>query len=692
MCSPNVWFRAPGRARPWGTPRGFHVRHAARTLPGSIAIALLVLVAYLPALRAGYLWDDEQYVVHNSNLVRPDGMRRVWFEPQRTVQYYPMVHTVLRAEYRLWRLRPFGYHLVNVLLHALNSILLWRILRHLAVPVPWLIACIFGLHPVHVESVAWISEIKNLLSGLFYLLSGWAYLCFHAARASAPAASTRATPTTRAATTTRAAIANRAGAATRAAATTHAAFRAGTFHALSLGLFLLALLSKTTAVTLPAVLLVLVWWKSSALRPRDVLPLLPMFLLAIACGGFVWWLETHHVGSEKVVALSTWERLLVPGRAVWFYASKLWWPADLTFIYPRWTMHPGMPWLYVFPLGVVAVIGLLYSGRQRWGKGPLAAVLYFLLNLALVSGAVRFYFILYSFVGDHFQYLASIGIIALTVAAVARCVVGTESRAVQAIAKRALPAVLIVVLAVLTGSRAQAYRSEETLWRHTIVKNPAAWIAHNNLGVVLMRQGRKAEARELFTAALNLNADIAEAHMNLGVLAQEQGDVQRAIDEYRQAVALKPILVDAHYDLGVLLMRRGEMEEASRHFMAALQYKPTMADAQMRLGDIVAAQGQLDQAVERYRAALAIDPANASLHYRLGWVLANRGSYAEARGALATAVRLNPADADGQALFGLVLENLGDTRGALESYRKALKLKPGTDLAQEGVKRLAGPN
>src|SRR5262245_23738239 len=168
LCRPHVWFWGSRSCRFVGTPRGFHVRHAALTFPGSILIALLVLVAYLPALRAGYLWDDDYYVVHNSNLVRPDGMRRIWFEPQRTVQYYPLVHTVLRAEYRLWHLHPFGYHLVNVLLHALNSILLWRILRHLAVPGAWLIACIFGLHPVHVESVAWISEIKNLLSGLFF--------------------------------------------------------------------------------------------------------------------------------------------------------------------------------------------------------------------------------------------------------------------------------------------------------------------------------------------------------------------------------------------------------------------------------------------------------------------------------------------------------------------------------------------
>jgi tetratricopeptide (TPR) repeat protein len=647
------------------------VRQAGLLLPGSLAILVMVLVAYLPALHAGYLWDDEDYVVHNSNLARPDGLRRIWFEPQHTVQYYPMVHTVLRAEYSLWRLRPSGYHLVNVLLHALNSILLWRILRRLAVPGAWLVACIFGLHPVHVESVAWITEIKNLLSGFFYFLSAWAYLCFHAARAG-----------------TRGAATPRAG--SRAAP--GAGSRARRFYALSLALFVLALLSKTTAVTLPAVLLVVVWWKTTALRRRDVLPLLPMFLLAIVCGGFVWWLETHHVGSEKVVALSSWERLLVPGRAAWFYARKLWWPANLTFIYPRWTVDPGVWWQWILPLGVLAVVIVLWLGRHRLGKGPLAAVLYFLLNLALVSGVVRFYFILYSFVGDHFQYLASIGIIALTVAAVAWCVAGMESRAVHAVTTRFVPALVLALLAVCTWNRAQAYQNEETLWRDTIAQNPAAWIAHNNLGVACMRQGRKEEARQLFATALQLNPDIPEAHVNLGALARERGDIDRAIAEYRQAVVLKPILVDAHYDLGVLLMRRGEMEEAARHFTAALQYQPSLADAHLKLGDIAAAQGQLDRALERYRAALAIAPANASLYYRVGWVFATRKSYAEARDALATAVRLNPADADIQALLGLVLEKLGDERGARERYGKALELRPNTDLAQQGMKRLAGGN
>ncbi len=643
------------------------MRTAKIGIPWILALAVMIVVAYLPALQAGYLWDDQDYVVGNTNLVRPDGLQRIWFEPHKTVQYYPLVHTALWLEYRLWQLRPYGYHLVNVLLHAANAILLWMVLLRLAVPGAWLIAAIFGLHPLQVESVAWITEIKNLLSAFFYLLSVGAYLRFQEARAGEVATAARRS---------------------RDAQRSDGVGQPRLFYALSLALFVLALLSKTTAVTLPVVLLLLTWWKSAALRRRDLLPLVPMFLLAAVSGACTWWLETYHVGSENVLTLSVWERLLLPCRVAVFYAAKLLVPFGLNFIYPRWSVDPRSWWQLLYPVIVVYNVVRLWRGRQRLGKGPLVAVLFFVVTLAPVSGVLRFYFQLFSFVGDHFQYFACIGLIALAVGPAALWARRQGIGTVQLVLTRVAPAVVLLALGALTWSRAHAYRTEETLWQDTVTKNPAAWIAHNNLGVVFMRQGRKAEAALAFLEALKYNSKIPEAHANLGALYQQKGESERAIEAYRQAVALKPSMVDSQYDLAVLLTQRGEIEAAAQHITAALAWRPKFAEAHMKLGDILFSQGHPDEAVEKYRLALSLQPSLAGAHYRLGSVLASRNAFPEAREHLVQAVQLTPNDARSHALLGLVLENLADQPGARLHYQRALELNPQVELATEGLARI----
>lgn len=625
-----------------------------KTRNGILALAVLVLAtvaAYSPAFQAGYLWDDTDYVVHNTNLVRPDGWHRIWFAPRQMVQYYPLVHTVLRVQHHFWQLDPTGYHVFNVLLQALNAILLWIVLRRLAVPGSWWIAAIWALHPLQVESVAWITEIKNLLSGCFYFLAVLAWLRFRDAQAGRG--------------------------------------RPAPHYVMALVLFLLALLSKTTAVTLPAVLLVLVWWKSPAVQRRDVWPLLPFFALATALGAFTWWLETFHVGSEHVAALTLWDRLLVPGRVAWFYAGKLLWPVDLNFIYPRWTASPTVWWQVLFPLAVVGVVVLLWKRRERWGKGPLAAVLFYLLTLAPVSGLARFYFQLYSFVGDHFQYMAGIGLVAAAVAPVARWLERRRDEPTLAAAGRFAPPLVLAALGLLTWNRTQVYRTEEAVWRDTIAKNPAAWIAHNNLGVVCKQQGRKTEAAGHFQDALKHNPNSPEAHANLGVLLQERGDANAAIAAYRNAIAIKPQLYDMQYNLGLLLLQSDQLDEAAQRFSDAIHYRPQMADAHLMLGDVLVAQDQLAAAIPKYRAALAIDPALGKAYTRLGWVYTNLDAFADARAALADAVRLNPGDAHAQALLGFVLEKTGDAAGARRQYERALQLNPQVDLARQGLARLS---
>ena len=396
--------------------------------------------------RAGFIWDDDSYVTNNTPLRTVDGLRGIWGKPGTTIQYYPLVFTSFWVEYQVWKLQPLGYHLVNVLLHALNAVLLWRVLRRLEIPGAWWAAAIFALHPVGVESVAWITERKNVLSGLFYLLAVLAYLRFRPLTAGEPARA----PDWR-------------------------------LYWLALGLFVCALFSKTVTCSLPAVLLLLVWWKNGRVERRDVLALAPLFVLGAASGFMTTWMEKHSVGASGAEwALSFVQRCLVAGRALWFYTGKLFWPRHLTFIYPRWEIDASVAWQYLFPVAALVVLIALWLLRSRIGRGPLVAVLFFAGTLVPALGFFDVFPFRYSYVADHFQYLACIGLISLAVSmgtAICRRA-GTWGRTLGMVAA----AIVMLILGVSTWRQARIYQDLTTLWRDTLMKNPQCWMAHANLG------------------------------------------------------------------------------------------------------------------------------------------------------------------------------------------------------------------
>jgi hypothetical protein len=347
----------------------------------ALALVVMTLVAYAPALRDGFVWDDDQHVTENPTLTSLAGLQRIWLDPTALPQYYPMVHTTFWVERHLWGLRPFGYHLVNVLLHLANAFLLWYLLEHLAVRGAWLAAAIFALHPVHVESVAWITERKNVLSGLFYLLAGACFLRFLGLL----------------------------GGVTRR----------WSWYVAGFVLFLCALLSKTVTATLPLALFLVLWWKRDRVRGRDVAPLVPPLAVGVAFGLVTLWIERHHVGAQgDLFTLSPLSRWLLAGRALWFYASKIVWPSRLSFFYPRWPVDPAVGWQYLFPLAAASVVVSLWVARRRIGKAPSAAVAFFAVTLFPALGFFDVYPMRFSWVADHFVYLASAGLIALVAAAV----------------------------------------------------------------------------------------------------------------------------------------------------------------------------------------------------------------------------------------------------------------------------------
>jgi tetratricopeptide (TPR) repeat protein len=525
-----------------------------------------VLVAYWPALRGGMLWDDSAHVTKPA-LQSLQGLWRIWFSPGTTQQYYPLLYSAFWVEHQFWGDAVLGYHLANLAQHAVAACLVVLILRRLALPGAWLAGLLFALHPVCVEAVAWISEQKSTLSAVFYLASALVYLSFDQTRR-----------------------------------------RSSYFWAL--GLFVLALLTKTVTATLPGALLVIFWWQRGRLSGRrDVRPLLPWLALGAMAGILTAWMERHFVGAQGPdYAWSPIQRILLAGRAICFYAAKLVWPFNLTFNYPRWKLDPSAPWQYLYVLGVLAAaIAFYYLAQKKQAqRAPLAVLLLFAGTLFPVLGFLNVYPFIYSFVADHFQYLASLAIL------VPAAVVATRAMAGLTPARRAAAAaVLPVMLGALTFHQSGDYRDVETLYRQTLARNPDSWMAHNNLGVLLADQGRLNEAVAEYKAALRLNPNDASAHNNLAnAMMQMPGREAEAIAEYVAGLRILPSMAEAHNNLAVLLSRTpGQAPAAIAEFETALRLAPDFAAAHNDFGAVLlSVPGRRADAIAQFRAALALSP------------------------------------------------------------------------------------
>lgn len=668
---PNMNKRSR-KSRPSDVPQGKHNEKGNVTKRGSRAwlaaglFIVVVLVVYIPAISGQYIWDDDYYVTNNRTLTSLAGLGRIWFEIGATIQYYPMVFTTFWMEFHIWGLVPHGYHVVNVLLHACGALLLFGVLRKLSVPAAGLAAAVFALHPVHVESVAWITERKNVLSGVFYLAAMWLYLRF---------AESRNEPHER--------------------PTNWRAYFA------SLVLYACALLSKTVTCSLPAALVLLLWWKRKRLRVADLAPLVPMFAVGLVLGLTTVWVEREHVGAKGAMwDLSALERYLIAGRALWFYVGKLVWPSSLTFSYPKWDIDTGVWWQYLFPAAAIALVVSLWMLRRRVGKGPLVAALLFGGTLLPALGFIDIYPMRFSFVADHFQYLASIAVTTLLVVVVARGITMMGSRrkpttggdwfASKNHLSRVGPAsILLVVLAILTWRQAGVYADQETLWNDTIAKNPASWMAHNNLGQYLGKLGRRDEAFEHFTAAVKLRPEYVLAQKNLGDIYIFNRELDVAERHYREAIRIEPRYAEAHSALGVALAQQGKMDEAIVCMEQAVTLKPTYTAGHTNLGLTLANLGRFDDAVQAYTDALKTDPTSADAYFNMALALTSMGKTGEAIEFYKSATRYRPAYGDAFFNLGNLYATLGRLDEAAAAYRNVLRINPSYAKASRALQRMS---
>lgn len=576
------------------------VRPRRRDFLLALLLAVTTILAYRPAWHGGFIWDDDAYITNNELLTAPDGLGRIWFSLDSPSQYFPLVYTMFRFEHAWWGLSPVGYHLVSILLHIANALLLWHLLVRLRVPGAWLAGAIFALHPVQVESVAWITERKNVLMGFFFLLTIRTWIEFVDEQTK----------------------------------------RRWFFYGLALVLYALALFSKTTACTLPVALLLILWLQHRRIDQRRVVELAPFVVLALGMGLLTVWWERYHQGTHgPLFAISPLERLLIASRAIWFYLGKLFWPANLTFIYPRWHITPSRPLDYAPLLGLLGLCAAIFFTRRYFGRAVEVAMLFFVATLGPVLGFIMLYTFRYTFVADHYQYLASIGPIAL-VCAGAATLARSYNQARQVIFS--LLVCVIITLTALTWRQSAMYADIESLWRTTITRNPDCWMAHNNLGTVLLQKGQVDDAIARYQQTLRLAPEYGDADYNLGNAFLQKGEIDAALSHYQKAVSVIPKDPDIQVGLGNALWQKGKVDEAIDHYRKALELRPYYFGAHYNLSTVLLQKGEIDEAILHARIALTIRGDLAPVHTNLGVALLARGEIAEGIKQLEKTLEISP--------------------------------------------------
>jgi tetratricopeptide (TPR) repeat protein len=631
---------------------------------GGAVIFGLLLLAYAPALHGSLLWDDPAHVTR-MDLRSWDGLRRIWTDVHATQQYYPVLHSAFWIEHRIWGDHTLGYHLINLVWHALAAVLMAVGLRRVcvsgfsgqgsdeAIPwrgIEWVAAALFALHPMEAETVAWISEQKNTLSLVFYLGAALVYWRF-------------------------------------------AERRKARDYAIALALFVFALGAKSVTATLPAALLVVLWWRQGKLGwRRDVLPLLPWFVLAMVSGLFTAWIERTLIGADGAdFSLSLIQRVLLASRVIWFYVGKLLWPAHLAFFYEHWDIRTddvGM-WLGLFAVSAVTIGFWVLRKRTR---GLLAGWLLFVGSLFPALGFFNVFPFRFSYVADHFQYLPSLYFIAWAVMGGGSLCEKFQMKSWRG--ARGIGVVIGAVLLALTRAESGLYRSDETLSRATIRETPSSWMAHQILANNLAKQGgHDDEAIAEYRTVIQLNPRYPDAHLGLAnLLLRSVATRGEAMREYERALELRPNYAEAHSNLGLQLMNIPHRRaEAIAHLEKALAIRPDLPEAQMNFADAIASDPQRSaEALAHYHEALRLRHPYALAHAHLGRALLQTrdpARFAEAVAELREALREDPQLAEAHYFLAGALSQSPDGNDveALEHARAAVQLEPRSPQALDGL-------
>ncbi|MBN1901565.1 tetratricopeptide repeat protein [Candidatus Sumerlaeota bacterium] len=536
-----------------------------------LLIVGLTFISFSPVLPSGFLWDDDA-ITDNPLLRSPDGLFKIWFSPSvmsKEAHYWPVAYSIFWIQYRLWDFHPVGYHLVNLFLHIINVLLLWSLFSRIDKKSATFAALLIAVHPVHTEAVAWIIELKDVLSVTLYLAAFLLFVKFH----EKPALS---------------------------------------FYILSLLAFLAALLTKSMTVTLPGALFLWILAKNRKITLRDIGYLFSFAFIALV----IAWSDAHFAQSREIVAFdfSLGERLKIASHAVFFYMGKLFFPFNLITFYPRWNFNSGSLFSYLPVFLLLATLVSLFLAR-RHSRAPLFLFLFYLLTLSPVLGFVNFYFMTFSFVADRYQYLASASLLFLFSMGAGRLfdlLKKDKSRAFLV-----FKFLVISFLSILTFFQASLYKNNVALFQHNVKINPKAWAAHNNLGVEYQNQGKFDLAIQHYKTALEINPRFMDAHNNLGILIAQNGQLDDALYHFQTALSIKPNDARTFANLGILYSMKKDYEKAVSSLESSLQIDPSLSSAAFNLALVYIRMGKQDKAAFYLKKTLEIDPSHHGANAKL---------------------------------------------------------------------------
>jgi len=653
-------------------------------IPGTMTLlhaALIIiagLVIYWPAVHGDWLWDDYQLISLSPLVHDPNGLWKIWFEPGNLLDYFPLKVTVEWLEWQLWGNDTFGYHLVTLILHLVGSLLVWRLLNKFQLRYAWLGGLLFAVHPAMVESVAWISELKNTLSLPFFLLSVGAFIDYD-----------------------------------------ERGNRRDFF--LSIGLFLAAMLCKPSMVMFPFVILLYAWWKRGTVGLRDLKTSAPFFAVSLALGLItVWFLNHHVIGHQSIDLGSPLARFVLMGLSLAFYFSKFFLPIGLAPTYPRWEVDPSSPVQYLPWVVMIGMFVWFWWKRNGWGRHALLGVGFFLLNLAPFTGFTKGSYMQFTWVMDHFLYMPMIGLIGLVIAALGHL----EEIGPRAARPCVIGIVAIVLVLCVWGSRdyASKYTDQITVSNYALQLNPRAIPAYQSLGYTYLNSGRVEEAMEQFQQVLRIDPEYSSAHHNLGIALMQkdripeaiehfdralkvdpdnpttqanlaialskQGHASEAIEHYQVALRLNPNDASIHYNLALTLNGLGRSPEAVREFQEAIRLDPNNAAARHYLGNAFLQADRIPEATEQFEQALRINPDQSEICNNLGSIYGRQGRIADAIAQFQQAVKLNPSYGPAHTNLAYALVQAGRTAEAVAEYQQALRLDPTDARARSELIRL----
>ncbi len=585
----------------------------------AMILFVAVILAYQPAWHGGFLYEDEMYARDNWLLTASDGLRRIWFTLESPSQYFPLTHSFFMIQRALWGGGTTGYHFVNILLHAFSALILWRLLRRLGIPGAWFGAALFALHPVEVESVAQISELKNVLSGLFFIGSLYFWASYAEKGETRP-------------------------------------------YIFAFVFALLALAAKTTACVLPVPLLLILWWRRESLTRNRWLSVAPFVAISAFAALLAFgWERLHNTSALVNVSAGPTERVLIASRAIFFYLGKLAYPSNLTFNYPRWDISRFHAPDFIWPAALVLLVALIIALRRRLGRGPEVALIFFVSVLAPLLGFVTIYSFRYTFVADHYQYLACIGPLALFAAAAHRLL--RDRKVLNAL----VPGIIIAVAAGLTWSQARVYANAEALWTDTIRKNPRSSMAENNYGKVLLASGEKREALLHFERAYQLTPDNGQTARNTGSCLLELQQPGAARPYLEQAASADPHDGQARRDLARTLLQLGQPDEALAKATEAIEIDPRDAKAHVVLASILIQKGSPEDAVAHLKTAISLKSDDLEAQTQMANLLLLLGRHREA-----------------SEILGRILDEKPDDPDALKNYAWILATAPDKSLRDAG--------